>query len=108
MRTRSIAAAVLVAAGVAVTTTGMAAAGEPDGGPAEVIMITCENGEPVVVEPTEEELEQLEAEGFVAGETRPLPRGGVELVVPAEPGEELPPEAVCDELVAGGVAAGTV
>jgi hypothetical protein len=95
---RSTAAAVLVAAGIAVITTGMASAGEPDAdGPDEVI-VTCVDGEPIVREPTQEERESFRAErvpdGWVEGETHALPDGGVVGVVPAEPGE-LPP-AVCD------------
>jgi hypothetical protein len=108
MRMRSTAAAVLVAAGLAVTITGAAAAGEPDDDRPDSVMVTCENGEPVVRVPTEEERERLRvlpaeparplperaerAGDGSAGraETRVLPDGGVIRVVPAEPGEAPP------------------
>jgi hypothetical protein len=114
MRMRSTAAAVLVAAGLAVSTTGAAAAGEPDDDRPDRVTVTCENGEPVVRVPTEEERKRLRvvpaeparplperaerAERAGVGpdgraETRVLPDGGVIRVVPAEPGEAPPP---CD------------
>ena len=108
---RSIAAAVLVAAGLSVLTTGAAAAGEPDDerGP---LIVTCENGDLVTREPTEEDRERLRVvpapperprveEGRRhrvepgEGHTRVLPDGGVIRVVPAEPG--VPPPVTCDD-----------
>ncbi len=114
---RSTAAAVLVAAGLAVTTTGAASAGEPDEDGPDVVIVTCEDGEPVVREPTDEERERLRARPVppewlhevrpapperhrvgpgdrVEGETRVLPDGGVVRVMPAEPGER--PSVTCD------------
>lgn len=106
---RSIAVAVLVAAGLSVATAGAASADEPDErGP---LIVTCENGELVTREPTEEDRERLRAvpapperprvdEGRHyrveprEGETRVLPDGGVIRVVPAEPG--APPPVTCD------------
>jgi hypothetical protein len=110
MRKRSIAMAVLVAAGLSVTATGAASAGEPDDDRGPVI-VTCENGELVTREPTEEDRERLRAvpapperprveEGRRHhvepddGRTRVLPDGGVIRVVPAEPG--APPPVTCD------------
>jgi hypothetical protein len=110
---RGIAVAVLVAAGLAVITTGAASAGEPDDDGPDVVIVTCEDGEPVVREPTDEERERFRARPIppervrvhpdpservpgdrVEGETRVLPDGGVIRVVPAEPGERPPME--CD------------
>jgi hypothetical protein len=98
---RSIAVAVLVAAGFSVTATGAASAGEPgdDRGP---VIVTCEDGELVTREPTEEDRERLRAlpappepprveEGR---RYRVEPGGGVIRVVPAEPG--APPPVTCD------------
>lgn len=108
---RGIAVAVLVAAGLAVTTTGAASAGEPDDAP-EVVIVTCEDGELEMREPTDEERERFRTRPIppervrvhpdpservpgdrVEGETRVLPEGGVVRVVPAEPGE---PPVECD------------
>jgi hypothetical protein len=101
---RSTAAAVLVAAGIAVTTTGVASAGEPDAERPDEVVVTCVDGEPIVREPTQGERESFRAErvpdGWVEVETHTLPEGGVVGVVPAEPGE-LPP-AVCDAVVPPG------
>jgi hypothetical protein len=117
MRMRNAAVAVLVAAGIAVTTTGAASAGEPDDRPEDVIVI-CEDGRPVVREPTDEERERLRArpdrverhrvgpDGRVEGETRVLPDGGVVRVVPAEPGAAPPME--CGAHVAPRVERGEV
>ncbi|MHA6621054.1 hypothetical protein [Pseudonocardia sp. DLS-67] len=110
MRKRSIALAVLVAAGLSVATAGAASAGEPDDerGP---LIVTCENGEIVTREPTEEERERMrtlparpahprveEGRSHRAeperGDTRVLPDGGAVRVVPAEPG--APPPVMCD------------
>jgi hypothetical protein len=106
MRKRSIAVAVLVAAGLSVVTAGAASAGEPDvRGP---LIVTCENGELVTREPTDEERERLRTlpppqrveEGRRhraepdEGDTRVLPDGGVIRVVPAEPA--APPPVTCD------------
>jgi hypothetical protein len=106
---RSIAVAVLVAAGLSVATAGAASAGEPDErGP---LIVTCENGELVTREPTGEDRERLRAvparpdrprveEGRHhrvepgGGDTRVLPDGGAIRVVPAEPG--APPPVTCD------------
>jgi hypothetical protein len=101
---RSIAVAVLVAAGLSVTTTGAASAGEPDDDRGLVI-VTCEDGELVMREPTEEDRERLRALPALParprveveegrryrvepddGPTRVRPDGGVIEVVPAEPG----------------------
>jgi hypothetical protein len=109
---RGIAVAVLVAAGLAVTTTGAASAGEPDEDGPDVVIVTCVDGEPVVREPTVEERERFRTRPIppervrvhpdpservpgdrVEGETRVLPEGGVVRVVPAEPGE---PPVECD------------
>jgi hypothetical protein len=107
---RRIAAAVLMAAGLSIVTTGAASAGEPDDERGPLIMI-CENGELVTREPTEEDRERLRAlpapperprveEGRHhrveprKGDTRVLPDGGVVRVVPAEPG--APPPVTCD------------
>jgi hypothetical protein len=128
MRMRSTAAAVLVAAGLAVITTGAASAGEPDDDGPDVVIVTCEDGEPVVREPTDEERERLRArpvppervrplpappehhrvgpDGRIEGETRVLPEGGVVRVVPAEPGEA--PPAPCDAHAAPRVERGEV
>jgi hypothetical protein len=113
MRKRSIAVAVLVAAGLSVVTTGAASAGEPDRDDRGPVIVTCEDGEPVVREPTEEERERFHARPApperphveparpgrprVEGETRVLPEGGVIRVVPAEPGD--PPPVTCDAQV---------
>jgi hypothetical protein len=91
MRIRSITAAVLVAAGLSVTLTGAASAGEPE--PDDVVIVTCEDGEPVVREPTDEERDRMRA-------LRPLlgpadgrsgvpaePRDGIVRVAP-DPGHE--------------------
>jgi hypothetical protein len=110
MRRRSIAVAVLVAAGLSVVTAGAASAGEPDDERGPVI-VTCEHGELVTREPTEEERERLRTlparpahprveEGRRhraepgGGDTRVLPDGGAIRVVPAEPG--APPPVTCD------------
>lgn len=101
--TRSIAVAVLVAAGLSVATTGAASADEP--GP---VIVICEEGELMMREPTESERERLQApperprveEGRGHrvepddGRARVLPDGGVIRVVPAEPGP--PPPVTCD------------
>jgi hypothetical protein len=111
VRKRSIAAAVLVAAGLSVLTTGAASAGEPydERGP---LIVTCEDGELVTREPTEEDRERLRAmpapperprveerrHGRVEpddGRTRVLPDGRAIRVVPAEPGE--PPPVTCED-----------
>jgi hypothetical protein len=111
VRRRSIAAAVLVAAGLSVLTTGAASAGEPDDerGP---LIVRCENGDLVTREPTEEDRERLRVmpapperprvgEGRRhrvepdEGHSRVLPDGGVIRVVPAEPG--APPPVSCDD-----------
>jgi hypothetical protein len=101
MRKRSIAVAVLVAAALSVVTAGAASAGEPDDerGP---MIVTCENGELVTREPTEEERERLRT--LPAPPERPRVEEGrhhrVEpgdralRVVPAEPG--APPPVTCD------------
>jgi hypothetical protein len=108
----SIAVAVLVAAGLSVTTTGAASAGEPDDDRGLVI-VTCEDGELVMREPTEEDRERLRALPALPerprveveegrryrvepddGPTRVMPDGGVIEVVPAEPG--APPPVTCD------------
>jgi hypothetical protein len=110
VRKRSIAAALLVAAGLSVLTTGAASAGEPDDerGP---LIVRCENGDLVTREPTEEDRERLRAvpappdrprveEGrrhrVEPGDrhSRVLPDGGAIRVVPAEPGS--PPPVTCD------------
>jgi hypothetical protein len=110
MRIRSIAVAVLVAAGLSVATTGAASAGEPDDERGPLIVI-CKDGELMMREPTEEDRERLrvrpapperpdveegrryrvEPDG---GAVRDLPDGGVIRVVPAEPG--TPPPVTCD------------
>jgi hypothetical protein len=111
MRRRSIAVAVLVAAGLSVTTTGAASAGEPDDDRGPVI-VTCEDGEFVIREPAEEDHERLRALPALParpgvgveegrryrvepddGPTRVRPDGGVIEVVPAEPGA---PPVTCD------------
>jgi hypothetical protein len=110
MRKRSIALAVLVAAGLSVATTGAASAGEPDEerGP---LIVTCEDGELVTREPTEEDRERLRVRPAPPerprveegrryriepdeGDVRVLPDGGVIRVVPAEPGAPAP--VTCD------------
>jgi hypothetical protein len=107
MRRRTVAAAVLVAAGLSVLTAGAAAAGEPDDerGP---LIVTCENGELVTREPTQEDRERLRdlpppprleegrrhRSGPDEGDVRILRDGGVIRVVPAEPG--APPPVRCD------------
>lgn len=105
---RSIAVAVLVAAGLSVATAGAASAGEPDErGP---LIVTCENGELVTREPTEEDRERLRAvparpepprleEGRRQierreGDVRVLPDRGAIRVVPGAPG--APPPVTCD------------
>jgi hypothetical protein len=110
MRTRSIAVAVLVAAGLSVATTGAASAEEPDVERGSLI-VTCENGELVTREPTEEDRERLRVLPALPepprveegrryrvepdeGDIRVLPDGGVIQVVPAEPG--APPPVTCD------------
>jgi hypothetical protein len=107
---RSIAGAVLVAAGLSVATAGAASAGEPDDDRRPVI-VTCEDGELVTREPTEEDRERLRAvpapperprvdEGRHhrvepgGGGVRVLPDGGAIRVVPAEPG--APPPVTCE------------
>jgi hypothetical protein len=101
--------AVLVAAGLSVATAGAASAGEPDDERGPVI-VTCEDGDLVTREPTEEERERLRevpdrverprVEGRHhrvepdAGRSRVLPDGGVIRVVPAEPG--APPPVTCE------------
>jgi hypothetical protein len=88
MRKRSIAVAVLVAAALSVVTAGAASAGEPDDerGP---MIVTCENGEIVTREPTEEERERLRTRHH-----RVEPGDRALRVVPAEPG--APPPVTCD------------
>lgn len=106
MRKRTIAVAVLVAAGLSVVTAGAASAGEPDDDRGPVI-VTCENGEIVTREPTEEERERMRTlpvppervrplpeRPRVEGGTRVLPDDGDIRVVPAEPG--APPPVTCD------------
>jgi hypothetical protein len=110
MRKRSIAMAVLVAAGLSVATAGAASAREPDD-ERRPLIVTCEDGELVTREPTEEERERLRAvpapperprveEGRRhrvepdAGDVRVLPDGGAIRVVPAEPG--APGPVTCD------------
>ena len=110
MRIRSIAVAVLAAAGLSVATAGAASADEPHD-EREPVIVTCENGEIVTREPTEEERERLRAlpppperprveEGRRhrvepdRGDVRVLPDGGAIRVVPAEPG--APPPVTCD------------
>jgi hypothetical protein len=109
MRRRSIAMAVLVAAGLSVVTTGAASAGEPDD-ERGLVIVTCENGDLVTREPTEEERDRLRAVPAPPGRphiversdriepdegrTRVLPDGGVIRVVPAEPG--APPPVTCE------------
>ncbi|GAA5139710.1 hypothetical protein [Pseudonocardia adelaidensis] len=107
---RSIAVAVLVAAGLSVATAGAASAGEPDD-EREPLIVTCENGELVTREPTDEERERLRTlpapperprveEGRRqrvepgGGDARVLPEGGVIRVAPAEPAG--PPPVTCD------------
>jgi hypothetical protein len=107
MRMRSTAMAVLVAAGLSVTLTGAAAAGEPDDDGPDVVIVTCEDGEPVVREPTDEERERLRAlpapperarvERGERAEHRDHvvgPQGGAVRVVPPRPGE-APPDVAC-------------
>ncbi len=119
MRMRSIAAAVLVAAGLAVTTTGAASAGEPDRDGPGPVFVVCEDGELVTREPTDEERERLRGQPVpperrhvhpdqaererhhrVEGETRVLPDGGMVRVAPAERGSR--PPVTCDERVERG------
>lgn len=113
MRKCSIAVAVLVAAGLSVVTTGAASAGEPDYDDPGAVIVTCEDGEPVVREPTEAERERFRARPApperarpvparperprVEGGTRVLPDGGAIRVVPAEPG--APPPMACESHV---------
>jgi hypothetical protein len=108
MRQRSIAMAVLVAAGLSVATAGAASAGEPD--ERGLLIVTCEDGDLVTREPTEEERERLRGVpdrvdrprvegrhhrvGPEAGRSRVLPDGGGIRVVPAEPG--APPPVTCE------------
>jgi hypothetical protein len=91
--------AVLVAAGLPVVTAGAASADEPDRGP---VIVTCEDGELVTREPTEEERERLRAlpvppERVRAVPARPGtgvgPDGATVRVAPAEP---APPPVTCD------------
>ncbi|TWF74843.1 hypothetical protein FHX44_11725 [Pseudonocardia hierapolitana] len=110
MGERSIAVAVLVAAALSVATAGAASAGEPEDDRRPLI-VTCENGELVTREPTEEDRERLRAvparperprveEGRRhrvepgEGAVRVLPDGEAIRVVPAEPG--APPPVTCD------------
>jgi hypothetical protein len=107
---RSIGVAVLVAVGLSVVTAGAASAGEPraERGP---LIVTCENGELVTREPSEEERERLRALPAPPerprvekgrrlrvepdeGRTRVLPDRGAIRVVPAEPAG--PPPVTCD------------
>jgi hypothetical protein len=116
MRKRTIAVAVLLAAGLSVVTTGAASADEPEPRRGPVI-VTCEDGELVTREPTDEERDRLRArpvppgrphiedgprlrvepDGRGEGHTRVLPDGGEVRVVPAEPG--APPPVTCDDPV---------
>src|SRR5690606_13524972 len=106
MRRRTIAVAVLVA-GLSIATTGAASAGEPgdERGP---LVVTCENGELVTREATEEDRERPRAvpvppdpprveEGrFQRVEPRagdPAPGGTGVRVVPAVP---EPPQVTCE------------
>jgi hypothetical protein len=110
MRKRSIAVAVLVAAGLSVVTTGAASAGEPDDEP-RTLIVTCEDGELVTREPTEEDRERIRVRPAPPerprveegrryrvepdeGAVRVLPDGEAIRVVPAEPG--APPPVTCD------------
>ena len=102
MRIAGIGAAVLVAAALSVTLTGVASAGEPDddrdGERADVVIVRCEDGELVRREPTDEERERMRAlptePGWIVGGERAersgrvegVPQRGVH-VVPAEPAE---------------------
>lgn len=102
MRKRSIAVAVLVAAGLAVPMAGAAAAGEP-GDEARDVIVICEDGEVVVREPTDEERERMRTERVPMERVRPpapsrpgvpaLPSGVVP-AVPADP--DAPPRVTCD------------
>lgn len=86
MRIRRIGAAALVAAGLSVTLTGAASAGEPDP-EGEIRIVTCEDGELVVREPNDEERERVKR-------FRVAPPDGGERRVHVRPGpdaRDLPP-----------------
>ena len=86
MRIRTIAAAALVAAGLAVTLTGAASASTPVVAPSgDGVIITCKDGKPVERELTDADREKIEKLRERAAELGDGEHNRIR--IPAEPGE---------------------